>query len=144
MPWVAFRHMSDVSLDAIFAALQTVLPVDHNVANSEPPTPCAACGGEHGGGEWNRPMELAGIALDEELLAELAGVYRFPDGAELVLTITDGQLTSDDSGPLFAQEDGAFLSGLWGAPLRFERDADGRVVRLHSIELTPWVGERVE
>ena len=53
MPWWDFRGMTDEDLKAIFAYLRTVPPIKHRVDNSEPPTPCKACGGVHGAGDRN-------------------------------------------------------------------------------------------
>ena len=54
MPWRFFRNMTDEDLEALFAYLKTVKPVDHYVDNSLPPTPCPRCGQVHGGGERNK------------------------------------------------------------------------------------------
>jgi mono/diheme cytochrome c family protein len=54
MPWIFFRNMSDEDLKAIFAYLKTLPPVDHYVDNTLPPTKCARCNLEHGGGARNR------------------------------------------------------------------------------------------
>jgi mono/diheme cytochrome c family protein len=53
MPWVEYAHMTDEDLKAIYAYLRTLPPVKHVVNNLDPPTPCARCGGEHGGGDKN-------------------------------------------------------------------------------------------
>jgi mono/diheme cytochrome c family protein len=53
MPWVFYATMTDDDLKAIYAYLRTLKPVKHVVNNIDPPTPCALCGGEHGGGERN-------------------------------------------------------------------------------------------
>ena len=50
MPWVFYREMTDGDLRAIYAYLRTLDPVKHVVNNLDPPTPCAVCDGEHGGG----------------------------------------------------------------------------------------------
>ena len=54
MPWGAYRGMSDDDLKAIFAYLKTLQPVDHYVDNALPPTKCAKCKLEHGGGSRNK------------------------------------------------------------------------------------------
>jgi mono/diheme cytochrome c family protein len=54
MPWSFFRQMSEEDLKAIFAYLKTLQPVDHFVDNTLPPTKCARCNLEHGGGERNK------------------------------------------------------------------------------------------
>lgn len=57
MPWGHYRNMTDEDLKAIFAYLKTLTPVDHYVDNAMPPTPCATCTLEHGGGERNKKTE---------------------------------------------------------------------------------------
>jgi mono/diheme cytochrome c family protein len=54
MPWRFYRNMTDEDLKSIFAYLKTLKPVDHYVDNALPPTNCASCGHEHGGGERNK------------------------------------------------------------------------------------------
>jgi mono/diheme cytochrome c family protein len=54
MPWGHYRNMTDDDLKAIFAYLKTITPVDHYVDNAQPPTKCARCTLEHGGGQRNK------------------------------------------------------------------------------------------
>jgi hypothetical protein len=56
MPWAVYRAMSDEDLKAIFAYLKTLKPIDHFVDNAQPPTKCARCNLEHGGGERNKKV----------------------------------------------------------------------------------------
>ena len=53
MPWYFYRHLTDSDLRAIFAYLQALPPVKHQVDNTEPPTHCAKCGNPHGLGNRN-------------------------------------------------------------------------------------------
>jgi cytochrome c553 len=53
MPWPLLRNMSDQDLEAIFAYLQSVKPVQHRVDNAETPTLCRICGAMHGLGDKN-------------------------------------------------------------------------------------------
>jgi len=53
MPFSYFRNMTDDDLKAIFAYLQTVKPVRHQVDNSEPPVYCRVCRQKHGFGDKN-------------------------------------------------------------------------------------------
>jgi hypothetical protein len=53
MPWYFFRNLTDDDLRAVFAYLQSVPPVIHNVSNSDPPTLCPICGRYHGRGDTN-------------------------------------------------------------------------------------------
>jgi mono/diheme cytochrome c family protein len=54
MPWAHYRGMTDDDLNAIFAFLKTLKPIDHYVDNAMPPVPCARCRNTHGGGERNK------------------------------------------------------------------------------------------
>jgi len=53
MPWIFFGKMSDDDLKSIFAFLQTVKPVKHQLDNTEPPTYCRLCKQKHGFGHTN-------------------------------------------------------------------------------------------
>ena len=53
MLWGYYRGMTDEDLKAIFAYLQTLQPVRHNVDNIQPPTYCKVCRQEHGLGDRN-------------------------------------------------------------------------------------------
>ncbi len=53
MPWGYYRKMSDEDLKAIYAYLQTLPSVQHRIDNTEPPSMCILCGGQHGFGEMN-------------------------------------------------------------------------------------------
>jgi len=54
MLWGYFRNMTDEDLQALFAYLRTLKPVQHRVDNTEPPTPCQRCGFKHGLGASNQ------------------------------------------------------------------------------------------
>ncbi len=53
MPWYFFGKMSDYDLKSIFAFLQTLKPVKHQIDNTEPPTYCKLCKQKHGFGHTN-------------------------------------------------------------------------------------------
>jgi mono/diheme cytochrome c family protein len=53
MPWSWFRNMTDSDLKDIFAFLQGLTPVVHQVDNREPPTLCPIDGQMHGLGDHN-------------------------------------------------------------------------------------------
>jgi len=53
MPWYFYRKMTDDDLKSIFAYLQTVKPVRHQLDNAEPPTDCRLCKQRHGMGATN-------------------------------------------------------------------------------------------
>ena len=53
MPCRFYDNMTDADLGAIFAWIQTLKPMAHRVNNTDPPTPCKLCGGNHGLREMN-------------------------------------------------------------------------------------------
>jgi mono/diheme cytochrome c family protein len=53
MPWIFYAQMNDDDLKAIFAYLQTLKPIKHQVDNTEPPTYCRLCKQKHGLGASN-------------------------------------------------------------------------------------------
>ena len=53
MPWYFFGKMTDDDLKSMFAFLQTVKPVKHQIDNTEPPTYCRLCKQKHGFGHTN-------------------------------------------------------------------------------------------
>lgn len=53
MPWYFYGKMSDDDLKSIFAFLQTLKPVKHQIDNTEPPTFCKLCKQKHGFGHTN-------------------------------------------------------------------------------------------
>jgi mono/diheme cytochrome c family protein len=53
MPFYFYGKMSDEDLKAIFAYLQTLKPVKHQLDNYEPPTFCRLCRQKHGFGATN-------------------------------------------------------------------------------------------
>jgi mono/diheme cytochrome c family protein len=55
-PTQFYGKMREEDLKAIFAYLKSLPPVDHFVDNAMPPTKCARCNGEHGGGERNKKI----------------------------------------------------------------------------------------
>jgi cytochrome c553 len=53
MPWIYFRNQTDEDLKSIFAFLQTLKPVKHQIDNAESPTYCRLCKQNHGMGATN-------------------------------------------------------------------------------------------
>src|SRR4030095_9478485 len=53
MPWYFYGKMTDDDLKSVFAFLQTVKPVKHQLDNTEPPTYCRLCKQKHGFGRTN-------------------------------------------------------------------------------------------
>jgi mono/diheme cytochrome c family protein len=135
MPWIVFGNMTDDDLASVFAYLQSRRPVDHNVSNTDPPTPCPACGQSHGLGDRNRSKIHGTAAADPRAFAECRGRYRFEDGFVMAIS-TDGsrlQVQFNGAGPVFTLA--AISSTEFTAPeipdvISFRRDAHGRVNEL--------------
>jgi mono/diheme cytochrome c family protein len=53
MPWYFYGKMTDDDLRSMFAFLQTLKPVKHQLDNTEPPTYCRTCKQKHGFGHTN-------------------------------------------------------------------------------------------
>jgi hypothetical protein len=53
MPWYFYGKMTNDDLKSVFAFLQTLKPVKHQVDNTEPPTYCRLCKQKHGFGRTN-------------------------------------------------------------------------------------------
>lgn len=148
MPWIAFRNLSDHDLRAIHAYLQTVLPVAHFINNHAEATYCAVCGQMHGLGELNRPRQATGIALDQSDYENYIGTYYSADeGFRLEIAVVDDHLVAliDNDDPVKM----TFLSRtrilVPGESTAFDCVfADGRVVRLVTVESSPIPLDRIE
>jgi hypothetical protein len=135
MPWVAFRHLNDEDLDALYRFFRDVVPpVRHSINNLDPPTGCAICGGQHPLGDRNVPVEFHPVPIDPRLEAEAVGRYAFADGFPVVFAIERGRLVArfgeGEASEVFT-EDGLRFH-VRGEPdvFQFERDAAGRIVGL--------------
>jgi mono/diheme cytochrome c family protein len=53
MPWYFYGKMTDDDLKSVYAYLQTLKPVRHQLDNAEPPTYCRLCKQRHGMGATN-------------------------------------------------------------------------------------------
>jgi mono/diheme cytochrome c family protein len=53
MPWIFYGKMTDDDLKSVFAFLQSLKPVKHQLDNTEPPTYCRLCKQKHGFGHTN-------------------------------------------------------------------------------------------
>jgi mono/diheme cytochrome c family protein len=54
MPWHFYRNMTDSDLKAIFAYLNALPAIPHEIDNLQPPSFCPKCRNEHGLGDRNR------------------------------------------------------------------------------------------
>ena len=139
MPWTVFRNLDDTDLRALHAWLASRPALSHWVSNLAPPTMCAVCGQEHGLGERNRIELPTAAEVDPADFDALVGTYR-NERYDWSLEV------SREGSQLFAGEPGKPAQRLiplsptrfWQdgglAPLRFELDDAGKVLRLVSEE----------
>lgn len=150
MRWSMFQNLEDHELDAIRLALHRLHPVAHLVDNLLPPTLCPVCGEMHGLGEANRVPELPDTrwTTAPEATAYL-GRYHHPDWDVLLEVVIDsaGRLAATEGGPpipLARIGDELFRGRGLPSPIRFERDAAGRVVAAWYQEIREERFGRVE
>lgn len=148
MPWTVYRHLSDADLTAMHAFVRTVHPVAHHVGNSGKPTYCEVCGQEHPLGELNKRVRPAGVAIDPRLYDTYVGAYRSEEYGFTITVRREGErlfAQEEDRPPaeLIPLSENRFVTDGGIAPLRFERDAHGRVTRLVSEEVEDIVLLRV-
>lgn len=149
MPWAAFRHLSDEDLTALHAFLQTRHPVAHAISNLAPPTMCAVCGQEHGLGAINRREKPKGVAVPDTVLRDYVGTYRVERyDWTLRVTLAHGRLhaQSPDAPPSELVPLDATLFAMDGGlgPLRFRRDANGKVDAVVSEDVDDVVLARID
>ncbi len=74
------------------------------------------------------------IPLPPATLAQYAGTYGLPGGAEVAMTVEDGQLMTQMTGqpkfPLFAESETSFFLKVVDAQVEFVKDASGKVTGL--------------
>lgn len=147
MPWIAFRELDDADLRAIHLALRRLAPVAHFMHNALPPTHCPVCLQAHGLGDRNHVVEPQAAAVPEGELASCVGRYRAREGGEVleVRRVGDALDFGDAERrtrlvPL-GNDRYAAPGGL--LPVRFERDAQGAVVRLVEQDVEDYVWDRV-
>jgi len=147
MPWIAFRELDDGDLRAIHLALQRLAPVAHLIHNALPPTPCPVCLQEHGLGDRNRVEVPTAVAVAPAELDACVGRYRSRERGEVlaVRRAGAGLEFGDDarSTPLVPQGDDRYAAPGGLLPVRFERDAQGRVVRLVEQDVEDYVWDRL-
>ena len=148
MPWAVFKGLSDDDLAAISEALGGVQPVAHYIGNAGTARHCAVCGQDHPLGEFNHLETPAGVPVAARLLDRLTGRYR-SDDADVTLSIRSergrlyGRENDDPEIELIAQSETKFLAPGWVAPIEFVVGEDGRVNQLKSLEIEPFVFERI-
>lgn len=149
MPWVAYRHLTDADIGAIYLALRQLPPVAHRVASvnsGEPPTKCPVCGQEHGFGDRNLPLVLERAAVDLGPLEDYTGNYGFSIDRLTVSARNGALFVSANGAPdieIVPVGDGRFRGVGLFSPLSFERDAGGKVVAILTYDLgtTRWLRE---
>jgi mono/diheme cytochrome c family protein len=142
MPWSVFGKLSDADLRAIFAFLRTLRPIDHNITNRDPPALCAACKQVHGLGDRNHAKRIERIDVEPATYDELVGEYVFDDnkvhvtvrhdGARLLIVRQGREMELIPVGPLEFEVESGFQ-----APIRFARDAAGRIAELKILLAEP-------
>lgn len=147
MPWIVFGNLDDDDLRAIHTAFQRLAPVSHFIHNALPPTHCPVCGQEHGLGSGNRLVEPVAVAVPAADLEACVGTYRPLEGGDTVsVTRRGAELfvgAGSDGGRLVPLGDDRYVAVGGLAPVRFERDASGAVVRMVEEEIEDYVFERV-
>jgi mono/diheme cytochrome c family protein len=147
MPWAVFRNLNDDDLKSIFAYLRARRPVHHSVDNTEPPTQCPMCGGQHGFGDRNHPKIQAIAKSNTGLYDAYAGSYRFDDGftirisrdGDKLLIQFPGDETKIELVPISETE---FTAKEIPDVISFVRDDRGRVT--HLLSNVDDVGRKVE
>jgi hypothetical protein len=134
MPFVAFAHMPDEELVAMFTFLKTVPKVAHVVDKAEAEADCAACGQKHGGGGYNKKREIRAIPIDAATATALEGTYRFEDGYVIGIRREKGVLVVGPAGgegrEVLTEDGRIFLAKGDLAQLEPLRDGSGKVVGL--------------
>lgn len=93
MPWREFGNISDNDLKAILAALKTLTPVEHHIANGLKPTLCEVCGQMHGYGDHNKIKPIIPVSFNVDLYPGYAGNYVFPEhDATMIISAKDKKL----------------------------------------------------
>lgn len=135
MPWIVFRNMTDDDLRSVFAYLQTLAPVHHNVSNTDPPTACPMCGQRHGLGDTNSPKERWAVTVDPAVYTAYAGTYRFADDTLVTISYDGRRFTmtrpnDKKSRDLFALSPHEFFAVDIMRTFVFEQDASSRTTAL--------------
>lgn len=132
MPWVAYRHMTDQDLAAVYRALRQAPPVRHWVNNLAPPTDCAVCGQAHGLGEHNEPIRIEPVDVPADVLADYVGRYVSEARGDTVrVMLEDGTLRlafeEGESQALIPLSETRLRAAGLPAPLEFVRGQAGAV-----------------
>lgn len=148
MPWVVFQNMNDDDLRSIFAYLRARPHVRHVVDNHLDPTPCAACGQEHGEGVNNvsKFESFQHIELDSLILDQYAGKY-LGEFFDISFKRKGGRLFGEADGrsiEMAAGPDTLFYARKFPGPISFVRDGTGRVTHFVSHEDKDYVVKRMD
>jgi mono/diheme cytochrome c family protein len=140
MPWIAFRHLNDADLDALFDYLAAYRPAKHTIDNVNAPALCAICGGTHPLGQYNRQVDATPVPVRLDEVRDAVGRYRFEDGFELSFAIENGKFVGrvgDRPRPSeMTTTDGRVFD--WDVDhVEFIRDAQGRVTGLINNRADP-------
>ena len=148
MPWVVFRNMTDADLRDLRTALRRLWPVVHRVNNSETPTPCPVCLQTHGGGGSNTVTLPPAVATDRKEWPAFVGRYRALDDGQIVDIQQEGAalfwVTHKHKTAMIPLGPRRFFVPGGLTPVHFERDKQGRVVRMVEVDVEDYVYQRVD
>lgn len=148
MPWWFYRKLDDADLSALHAFLGTRHPVAHRISNLGERSQCVVCGQEHGLGKLNALPRLTAASVPVALLRDYVGTYRIDEyDWTLRIELAHGELHAiENGGPskkLVPLSDAVFAMDGGLGPLRFSRNAAGKVDRLISEDVDDTVLKRI-
>ncbi|MDX1642532.1 MAG: c-type cytochrome [Balneolaceae bacterium] len=132
MPWISYRNLTDEDLTDIYLALKQSQPVKHLILNGATPTYCEVCETEHGLGSTNHLEEIQPFSNQFVVPLDYAGTYvnQVFEADTLRLTISENKLILDDFEFIPVSETDFLADGFF-APIRFNRDLEGKVTSLN-------------
>jgi|GEM_PF-100688 len=144
MPWREFGNISDVDLKAILAALKTLTPVEHRIANGLKPTLCPICGEKHGYGDQNKRKPIVPVAFNKNLYPGFAGNYGDPKhDATMIISAKDKklwisvkELEGSPAMELIPIADDKFKADSFPSAVKFVKNNSGKATALIMYDLT--------
>lgn len=144
MPWIAFRNISDTDLKAMLAALKSLPPVKHQIANGVKPTLCEVCGEKHGYGDHNKIVPIIPVSVDTKIDASYAGIYVDKEMDTTIIILKDKKLWVS-MGPEEPQEielipvaENEFNGSGLPSPITFIKNASGKITGFVDHDLVPF------
>ena len=128
--------------NVIYLPKEDVFVAVFSNSTGTPPAPVSQRMGAYAIG---KPAPSKKIAVDAQVLAGYVGVYEDSSGANRIITLEGGQLSSQRSGgrifPINAYEKDKFFFDHAFTTLHFQRDGSGKVVAVHALDgpkVTVW------